>query len=97
VAYTLSLDSDTRLNIDVVSTGLRTADSIQSGLFDPMYYVYDSSGRLLFWNDERSAEDGTPNAGLEGVSLKAGVYTIHVGGFTDLIAGPYRLVVASAE
>lgn len=98
VAYTLHLNNDTSLDISVHGTSLRTADSIfYPDYFDPMFYVYDSTGSLLFWNDEQSTQDGAASAALEGVTLKAGDYTIEVGGFTDLIAGPYRLVVERAE
>lgn len=97
VAYNLSLESDASVNLYVKATGSKTLDSVGSDFFDPMVYVYDSSGSLLFWNDNQSFESYSDNSGLEAISLKAGDYTIQVGGWADLNAGPYELVVERAE
>jgi hypothetical protein len=99
VSYTLTLDADTSLNLYANATGPRTND--ESGMrFDPVLYVYDAQDRSLFWNDEATYEDdvslGISDAGMEGIELTAGVYTIEVGGFIDLITGPYELIVESA-
>lgn len=58
---------------------MKTDDSViwWTAAFDSMVYVYDSSGSLLFWNDD--VETWNSDAGLEAISLKAGDYTIQVG------------------
>jgi hypothetical protein len=108
VRHTLTLDASTTLNVYANATGPRTND--ESGTtFDPMLYVYDAQGRSLFWNDEITYKDdsiynddplnttiGISDAGLEGIELTAGVYTIEVGGAFDFVAGPYELIVESA-
>jgi predicted dienelactone hydrolase len=96
MGYALSLDADTFLNLYANATGPRTND--RSGArFDPVLYVLDGQGDVLFWNDEVTHDDdfqGIWDAGLDGIELTAGSYTIVVGGFHA--TGPYELVVASA-
>ena len=98
VAYTLRLDLSTVLDIFAIGTGPRTADLIDTGLFDPMLFIYDEHGNLLFWNDEgpglsQHKGGAASDAALTTVSLNAGVYTIQVAGYADLGAGPYALIV----
>jgi hypothetical protein len=103
VKYTLTLDTDASLNLYAKATGPRT-DVEDGTTFDPILYVYDSQGRSLFWNDEITYKDDSPadttigisDAGLEGIALGAGVYTIEVGGYVDYVSGPYKLMVESA-
>ena len=84
-----------------MGTGPRTADSVGSDLFDPMLFIYDVQGSLLYWNDEGpglSMHKGgvASDAGLTAVSLNAGVYAIQVAGYGDLNVGPYALIVRKA-
>ena len=103
VKYTLTLDADTSLNLYANSTGPRT-DGVSETTFDPALWVYDAQGRSLFWNDEITYKDDAINdttlgifdAGLEGIELAAGVYTIEVGAALDFVSGPYELIVESA-
>lgn len=99
-AYTLNLESDMVIDIFALGVGPRTPDSLVGDTFDPMLYIYDDEGNLLFWNDEgtglsmhKGGEDWVFDAALEVVSLKAGTYSIQVGGFSDLIGGPYAFIV----
>jgi hypothetical protein len=65
--------------------------------FDPALYVYDAEGNLLYWSNETAFGDAALfEASIEGMELPAGSYTIEVRGFTDLISGPYELVLESA-
>ena len=99
VRYTLTLDSDSSLNLLVNATGLST-NVLSGGRFDPVLYIYDAHGHLLFWNNEIAISDevvGDGDAGVEGIALSAGDYTVEVGGYYDFIAGPYKLVVESAS
>jgi hypothetical protein len=93
VQYTLTLDADVSLNLYANATGPRTND--ESGTtFDPALYVYGAQGRSLFWNDEITYNDdsisdatiGIFDAGLEGIELAAGVYTIEVGAAVDFVS-----------
>ena len=100
VKYILTLDVDTALNIYAKATGPRTDDA--SGMkFDPVLYIYDAEDNTLFWNDEYSIShlsldaEGIWDAGLEGVEVAAGNYSIEVGGGGDFNAGPYTLIVES--
>lgn len=100
MSYTLTLNSPMTIDVFVLGTGARTADSMGDGVMDPMLYIYDDEENLLFWNDEgtglsmhKGGEEGAFDAALETVGLDAGVYKIHVGGFADLIGGPFGLIV----
>ena len=96
MGYARSLDADTSLNLYANATGPRTNDRSRTR-FDPVLYVFDAQGRVLFWNEEITHDDdsrGIFDSGLEGIELTAGSYTIVVGGYHA--TGPYELVVASA-
>jgi hypothetical protein len=94
--YTLTLDTATSLNLHANPAGPRTNN--RSGMpFDPALYVYDAEGNLLYWSNETAFGDAALfEASIEGMELPAGSYTIEVRGFTDLISGPYELVLESA-
>jgi hypothetical protein len=102
--YTLTVDSDIALNIYASATGERTPDSWLYGyvaMFDPFVCIYDAQRNLLFWNDEISFQDAEGDqplfdAGLEGIELVAGIYTVEVRGAAETNAGPYVLIVESA-
>ena len=99
VRYALTLDSDSSLNFTVNATGLAT-DAASTGRFDPVVYIYDTRGALLFWNDEIAITGelrGDYDAGVSGIDLVAGDYTIEVGGYNDYVTGPYQLAVESAS
>jgi hypothetical protein len=99
VKYSLTLEADMVLNIYANATGTSTAGYGSGGMFDPSLYVYDAQGNLLWWNYELSWEDdiaGKYDAGLEGITLTAGVYPIEVGSGNDLTSGPYELIVQNA-
>jgi len=88
VRYTLTLTADTVLTITASETG-QGFDA-----FDPAVYVFDAEGKLLVWSDDVSLADYS--AKLEGITLKAGTYTIEVGGSSDLLSGRFKLVVENA-
>jgi predicted dienelactone hydrolase len=89
MGYSLTLDAPATLNLYVNAT--------RFSLFDSVLYVCDVQGDVLFWNDELSFEDGDDfGAGLEGLELPPGSFTLIVSGFSQN-TGPYELVVASAE
>lgn len=89
MGYNLTLEADATLNF--------YANAAYAHSFDPVLYVCDAQGDVLFWNDELNFEDeGIFNAGLEGIALPAGSYTIVVSGFSHR-TGSYELVVESAE
>ena len=91
MGYSLTLDADTTLNV--------YANATRTYLFDPVAYILDEQGNILFWNDELSLEDnsgGVFDAGFEGLDLSAGNYTIVVSGWSHA-TGHYDLVVESAE
>jgi hypothetical protein len=99
VKYSLTLEADMVLNTYANATGTSTAGYASGGMFDPALYVYDAQGNLVWWNNEISWEDdlaGKYDAGLEGIALAAGVYSIEVGSANDLTSGPYKLIVESA-
>jgi hypothetical protein len=106
IRYTLTLGADTALDITMRSTGAATAvrpnwsAGVTSPPFDPMVYVYDASGQMLFWNDESDWNDdasGIFDAGLFGIALPAGDYLIEAAGGTDSMAGPFELTVEAAQ
>lgn len=97
VTYTLDLGTDTVITIRAIPAGMRTNNS--RGLaFNPMVLVYDKTGHLLAANNETAFDDETLfDATVKGLSLAAGSYSIEVRGVLDVVTGPYRLAVVSAE
>jgi hypothetical protein len=100
--YMLTLDEPATLDITAHGTGETTADSLALAPFDSVLFLYDAQGRLLFWNDEDThaddwIADSSADAGIDALPLEAGTYFIEVGGFIDLIAGPYELTVAAIQ
>jgi hypothetical protein len=94
--YTLTVDTNTSLNVYANATGPRTND--QSGMsFIPVLYIYDTQGDLLFWTEHGGiGDDFLLDGSIEGADLTAGNYTIEVRGWGDILSGPYELIVESA-
>ncbi len=95
VRYTLALDSSARLNIYAKVAGPRYT-------LDPSLYIYDAGGLPWFWNDELSYSgtmDTGADAGMEGITLKAGRYMLEVGGdYAGYgMTGNYTLTVEAAR
>jgi hypothetical protein len=102
VEYSLTLDADAPVNFYARATGTATNDE-SGAAFDPVLYVRDAQGEVLVWNDDftvtyRDKHDDLANfdAGLEGLTLPAGSYTIIVNGY-GRSTGRYELVVESAD
>jgi hypothetical protein len=88
IGYSLTLEADTTLNL--------YANSAPSVL-DPVLYICNAQGDVLFWNDELSVDDDRNySAGLEGIELPEGRYIIIVGDNSYRL-GHYELIVESAE
>ena len=92
VGYSLTLDADSTLDVMVPATG----NAAEGTLLDSVLYVVDASGSILFWNDELSLGDPTLDAGIEGLALPAGAYTLVVGALDDEV-GPFTLSVDAAQ
>jgi hypothetical protein len=89
VRYPLTLEADASLNI--------TLSAAPDSPFDAYLSVYNADGVLLSANDEASYEDEGLDAGVTGLQLPAGNYTVEVGAFYDRTVGGYSLLVESAE
>ncbi|MBL8147974.1 MAG: hypothetical protein JNL34_16465 [Anaerolineae bacterium] len=97
IGYDLSLAEGNLLNLTAHGTGRRTDSPIFSQ-FDPVLYILNDQGEVVFWSDELSLADnfsGNLDAGFESLDLPAGDYTLVVGGFR--MAGPYELTVEEAR
>ncbi len=92
--YTLTLTTDSVLNLKASENGLKNKDTVLPDVykFNPAIYVLDAKGKLLVWNNIFSFE-----AKLEGLALKAGTYQIEVGGSSDLVSGPFKLIVEAVK
>ncbi|MFN8377861.1 MAG: DVUA0089 family protein [Anaerolineae bacterium] len=96
--YALTLSTPTTLHITATGIPETPAGSARPVTLDPILTVYDAQGHPLFWNDEDTQSDdwsegNTSGAGIDVLPLEAGTYWIEVGGFSDLLQGPYELMV----
>jgi hypothetical protein len=89
--YTLTLKSDNVVDITLNQTK-------EGG--DAYLRVYNKAGALLGENDELTLDDNAQfiyDAGLKGLALKAGTYTIEAATFLDATPGDFTLSVNAAK
>lgn len=88
--YTLTLDAPGIVDITMQATG--------TGFIDPYLRVFTADGTLIALNDELAFDDTDLNAGIIGLELDAGIYTIQAASSEDLILrSDYLLRVAPSE
>lgn len=84
-AFTLTLDETTTLDVMLVAVNMQETDAYLR--------IYDADGTLITENDELDFTDMGRDAGLTGLTLGPGTYTIEVASWRDVFAGEYTLVI----
>jgi hypothetical protein len=85
--YTLTLDAPATVDV-MLENSLPENDAYLR--------IYDSDGELIEENDEIDFEDDDFSAGIEGLALEAGTYTIEAASYLDTSPGSYTLSVAES-
>ncbi len=98
VRYSLTIEADSTLDARVTGTGRATIPIERRGTrFRPWMFIYDSQGNLSFWNYDINFSSASSNGPINGIDLEAGTYIVEVGGVWDIQAGPYELIIETAE